>query len=125
MGVYEDGTEPVELLDAFSDVINFATDLFEDAQVGREMKAEAIQDALKAGVRAFGNDFKSDIYERNLAKMDIEGIKAQRDDWNSVGDAKFGAGKEGSTRLTPAGETFEPDDKPKKRKRIGNRQFAS
>ena len=63
------------------------------ADAGRTYRVDLIQDALSEGERAFGESFQREQREALLAKLDLEDIKAMRDDWRSVGDQTFQTGR--------------------------------
>lgn len=67
-----------------------------DAQLGLKYKNDLIEDALKAGVRAKGQDFRRASYETILRGLDVEAIKIMRDDWNAEGDDRLSGGDGGS-----------------------------
>lgn len=66
------------------------------AQLGLKYKNDLIEDALKAGVRAKGQDFRRASYETILRGLDVEAIKIMRDDWNAEGDDRLSGGDGGS-----------------------------
>jgi hypothetical protein len=66
------------------------------ARTGRTYRADLIEEALKEGVRIWGNDFKAETYRAMLEAADIEHIKQMRADW---------AGR--ATSLLPSGRQTE------------------
>jgi hypothetical protein len=63
-----------------------------DAALGVKYREDLIDEAIKAGVRAKGADFKSEQYTTILRGLDIEGIKTMREDWVKEGDERLSAG---------------------------------
>lgn len=62
------------------------------AELGAQYRADLVEDAIKAGVRAIGNDFKVDQYRKVFEGASIDDIKTFRADWERVAAAKFGPG---------------------------------
>lgn len=74
-----------------------------DAAIGRSYKTQKIEDAIAEGVRAKGNDFKSDIYKAMLANADIDHIKQVEADFKAEADARRSVTHPNGTRLTTNG----------------------
>jgi hypothetical protein len=92
-----DDATPETILDLIGDeflaVRTKAAENERDAEVGRRYREELIEDALKEGVRARGEDFTQDIYRGILQNSSVEGIKQLRDDWQKDGDARLAGGR--------------------------------
>lgn len=79
--------------------------------LGRKLKAEALADALKAGVRALGVQFDVARYRPLLERASYEELARFRDDWQAVAKATLSPiGQFTFDRTKPGGGTF--DDKP-------------
>ena len=64
------------------------------AKEGIEYRKELKEEALKAGVRAMGDAFKKETWERNFDLMDIQGIKDTMATWQSQAEAEIPAGRQ-------------------------------
>lgn len=62
------------------------------AEMGRQYRADLIEDALKEGVRLFGNDFRRETHRAMLERSTLEEIKAIKGDWERAAVTKLGAG---------------------------------
>ncbi len=62
------------------------------ADQGRAYRADLIEQALTEGVRANGNDFDRDTYQRILEVAEVATITRMRDDWRQLADAQLGGG---------------------------------
>jgi len=85
-----------------------------DADMGVQYKNDLVEDALKAGVRAKGQDFKADRYETILRSLDIDSIKDMRDDWQLEGDHRLaGSGEEpaGGRKTIEGGDPIRLSDR--------------
>ena len=64
------------------------------AKEGIEYRKELKEEALKAGVRAMGDAFKQETWERNFDLMDIQGIKDTMATWQSQAEVEIPAGRQ-------------------------------
>lgn len=64
------------------------------AKEGMEHRKELKEEALKAGVRAMGDAFKQETWERNFELMDIQGIKDTMETWNTQSKEEIPAGRQ-------------------------------
>ena len=64
------------------------------AEVGRTYRANLIEEALKEGVRAFGNSFNVEGRRSLLEKLEIAEIESFRDDWRAQADQIFPRGRQ-------------------------------
>lgn len=60
---------------------------------GRTYRDDLVVAALAEGVRAYGDKFAQETYETMLRGASLDVIKRMRDDWQSVGDARFPGGR--------------------------------
>ena len=90
------GTSPVKAVRALGDeVVRLRARLAEErtfADLGRSYRKTMIDEAIEAGVRALGNDFKVDQYRSILDQLDVDGIRLMRDDFLARG-AVFEGGR--------------------------------
>jgi hypothetical protein len=63
------------------------------AEEGVAFRAQVVDDAIAAGARAFGASFNEDTYRGILARLDLDGIRAMRDDFTRTGDAALAGGR--------------------------------
>lgn len=63
------------------------------ANEGVAFRAQVVDDAIAAGARAFGATFNEDTYRGILARLDLDGIRAMRDDFTRTGDAALAGGR--------------------------------
>jgi len=66
------------------------------AEQGEAYRADLVEDALAAGVRAYGNDFNRDVYATVMEKITLDAIKRMRDDWNKFAQSVFQSGRASS-----------------------------
>lgn len=78
-----------------------------EAAIGRQYKADLIDEALKDGVRAKGDGFKAELYRGILAALGVSEIRAMRDDWRSEGD-RWAAGATGQAAGRRSVDVAEP-----------------
>lgn len=64
------------------------------AEDGRQYRADLVAEALAEGVRAFGDKFDRAARERTLQALPLADIKAMRDAWSDIGDARFPRGRQ-------------------------------
>lgn len=78
----------------------------EMAEIGRRYRSNLIEEALKEGVRAFGNTFNVEGRRSLLDKLEIAEIETFRDDWRSQADAVLPRGRQTvDDKNAPAPET--------------------
>lgn len=102
-GNFDFGVLVESMTDKIVELADEVANLETDAKVGREYKAEKIEDAIAAGIRANGNEWKADDYKTMLEACNIDQVKMFLADLTKQGDAKF-ANPEGETRRTKDGE---------------------
>lgn len=77
--------EPVirvkKLIDGFETLKDENGKMASLADQGRQYRADTIKAALAEGVRALGDDFHSETYEKMFINADISHIKRMKDDW--------------------------------------------
>lgn len=66
------------------------------ATEGDAYRNDLVNAALAEGVRAYGDKFAAETYERTLRASPLDVIKQMRDDWRGVGDARFAGGRQTS-----------------------------
>lgn len=64
------------------------------AEDGRQYRSDLIAEALAEGVRALGDKFDRAARERTLQALPLADIKAMRDAWSDIGDARFPRGRQ-------------------------------
>jgi hypothetical protein len=64
------------------------------AKEGIEYRKELKEEALKAGVRAMGDAFKQETWERNFDLMDVQGIKDTMATWQAQAEVEIPAGRQ-------------------------------
>jgi hypothetical protein len=85
-----DPVKAVDLLVVERDMLRDENDrLTPLADQGKQYRADIIKAALAEGVRALGDDFHSETYEKMFIDADISHIKRMRDDWKSQADLIF------------------------------------
>ena len=62
------------------------------ADDGRRYRADLIDEALAEGARGMGKQFSPDLYRTLLDNATVPQIKALRDQWRTMGDARFPGG---------------------------------
>lgn len=60
---------------------------------GDAYRNDLVAAALAEGVRAYGDKFNNESYERTLRSLPLDAIKQMRDDWKAVGDVRFAGGR--------------------------------
>jgi len=80
------------------------------AKEGIEYRKELKEEALKAGVRAMGDAFKKETWERNFDLMDIQGIKDTMATWQSQAEAEIPAGRQTQAGLGRDQKLTMPDE---------------
>ena len=80
------------------------------AKEGIEYRKELKEEALKAGVRAMGDAFKQETWERNFDLMDIQGIKDTMATWQSQAEAEIPAGRQTQAGLGRDQKLTMPDE---------------
>lgn len=104
--------DPVEAAQWLADENAKLTDL---AGQGRLYREDTIKQALAEGIRALGNDFHKETYQKMFSNADISQIKRSRDDWKRQADLIFTGkrktvdGEEQSTTTAPAPVSAVPD----------------
>lgn len=78
------------------------------AEDGRQYREHLITDTVAAGARAFGKDFREDMYRGIMARADIEQIRAMKEDFTRQGDALFASRNTVDDDQTPATKEGEP-----------------
>lgn len=68
-------------------------DLEPQAAEGRQYRADLVTSALAEGVRAHGNDFKTEEYKTILESAPLSTIKSMSADWKRVADAALPGGR--------------------------------
>jgi hypothetical protein len=79
---------------------------------GDAYRNDLVAEALAEGVRAYGDKFAGETYERTLRAAELGVIKQMRDDWRAVGDARFPGGRqttEDEERVAPQPVSHVPD----------------
>jgi hypothetical protein len=64
------------------------------AEEGRQYRKDLVVQALAEGVRAHGNDFKTEQYTAVLEGASLSTIKSMTADWKRVADATLSAGRQ-------------------------------
>lgn len=64
------------------------------ASDGDTYRNDLVTEALAEGVRANGDKFALETYERTLRASPLDVIKQMRDDWKRAGDARFAGGRQ-------------------------------
>jgi len=80
------------------------------AKEGIEYRKELKEEALKAGVRAMGDAFKKETWERNFDLMDIQGIKDTMATWQSQAEVEIPAGRQTQAGLGRDQKLTMPDE---------------
>ncbi|KPV54850.1 hypothetical protein SE17_01160 [Kouleothrix aurantiaca] len=79
---------------------------------GKQYRQDLIDEALAEGVRAYGADWKPEIYKPVLeaAGIPIATIRQMRNDWKQLGDKRYPAGTQTNTAASdePAGDKSKP-----------------
>ena len=84
------------------------------ADLGSTYYKDTIEDALKDGIRAYGNDFQVESMRATLETLPLESVKTFQTMWRTAGDAILAGGRQ----TPPDGETPEtpvPPVTPRKR----------
>ena len=64
------------------------------AEQGRAYREHVVEQALEAGVRAFGQDFAREAYAKDFTAMSLDSIKRMAGDWDRIGNARFKGGRQ-------------------------------
>lgn len=80
------------------------------AKEGMEYRKELKEEALKAGVRAMGDAFRQETWERNFDLMDIQGIKDTMATWQAQAEAEIPAGRQTQAGLGRDQKLTMPDE---------------
>jgi len=75
------------------------------AKDGDAYRTAMIDDAIKAGKRAVGEDFDEAQYRDILKDLPVASIKRMKDDWQKQGDARFPGGRETQDEETDTSKT--------------------
>ena len=94
------GAERESLLNTVRQLERERDELRPLADVGRQYRADLIEDALAQGVRAYGNEFARETYLGVLEGANIAVIKRMREDWRIIGDGIIVPGRK--TQDTPS-----------------------
>lgn len=73
---------------------------------GKSYRRHLIDEALAAGVRAFGQDWKTDVYKPVLEApgLPIDTLRQMKTDWERLGDERFPSGTRTNREETPPAE---------------------
>ena len=63
------------------------------ADEGAQARARLIDEALIQGVRAYGGSFARETYKQTLQSLSPDMIIRMKDDWKTIGDQRFPAGR--------------------------------
>ena len=103
------GTDPVKVIRALAEKVVELTPLAKD---GVAYRKDLITDAIKQGIRAKGDAFRTDYYKDMFKRLTIEDIKVMRDDWQADGDLRLTGGTGKGGRKTILDETEEGEEAP-------------
>lgn len=82
-------------------------ELTPQAELGKKYREDIIEQALKSGVRAQGNEFKEDVYRKMFSSLTVDEIKEMGEAWEQEALNKLGIPK-----AHTQGEEFKlPDEK--------------
>jgi hypothetical protein len=70
-----------------------ADEVLKLAKEGQSYREELVKEALKMGVRAQGESFKQETWERNFALMEVQDIKDTMNTWEAQAKAVIPAGR--------------------------------
>lgn len=91
------GSDPVKAVRALAEALLTArgkiTELEGEAEIGKRYKRDLIEATLAAGVRARGERFRRETYQRILEGLDIDSIRAIGEDFGTEGDTLFPGGR--------------------------------
>ena len=85
------------------------------AKIGIKYKKELIEEAITCGIKAFGNNFNTEVKSNRLSKMSIEDIKDQKQEWEQTADIVLNANRQS---VANAIETVKTEE------RLTNEQIA-
>jgi hypothetical protein len=71
-----------------------ADDVLKLAKEGQNYRDELVKEALKMGVRAQGESFKQETWERNFALMEVQDIKDTMSTWEAQAKAAIPGGRQ-------------------------------
>lgn len=80
------------------------------AKEGMAYRAELVEEALKAGVRAQADAFKKETWERNFELMSVQDIKDTMDTWQKQAKDEIPAGRQSSSLSQQTIAQTLPDD---------------
>ena len=63
------------------------------AKAGQKYREKVIEDALKSGVRAMGNNFDKESFRKTFEKMEVEDIVSNAESFEKSVTEKFGNGR--------------------------------
>lgn len=88
------GKDPVKVIRSLAERVVELTPLAKD---GVAYRKDLIDDAIKQGIRAKGDAFRTDYYTEMFKRLTLDDIKVMRDDWQADGDLRLtgGTGKGG------------------------------
>jgi hypothetical protein len=126
-GNFDFGILVESMTDKIVDLIDDVKTLEADAKIGRDYKAEKIDDTVAAGIRAKGNDWNADGYRKMLERCTIDEVKMFLSDLTAEGDAKFANPEGDSSRKTTGGDSVEEVtvDTGKSKKQFNDPRFKS
>ena len=78
-----------EILDKFDNISTDLNSLIQLAKEGLANRNETIEQALKSGVRAMGNAFNKEIFEKTFSNMATKDIKDMGNAWETQVKEKF------------------------------------
>lgn len=79
-----------------------AAELAPLADEGRQYRADLTKDTLASGVRALGERFNQELWQRTLGSLPLTDVRALRDQWDQEARERFGPG--GKRQTQPAVE---------------------
>ena len=82
-----------EILEKFDNISDNIDELVKLAKEGKQHRAEVIEEALKSGVRAMGNSFNKEVFEKTFVNLEINDIKAMANTWEEQVSEKFSTNK--------------------------------
>ena len=82
-----------ELLEKFENISDNLDTLVKLAKEGLENRNETIKEALNSGVRAMGNAFDKDVFEKTFSNMETADIKQMRNAWEKQVENNFSTEK--------------------------------
>lgn len=95
----EPTTQITELAAKVSELTQRVAELEPLAEQGRQYRQDLIEQALKEGVRAFGQSFDQEFWTRTFGQMSVEDVKHLRAQWEGVTRERFGPGGRQTTPI--------------------------